>query len=387
MKNCAVICEFNPFHSGHLHLLSEVRSLGFDNTLCIMSGAFTQNAKPAYFAKDIRAKAALLGGADAVIELPTAYAVNVGENFARGGVRIAASIKDTTALAFGHTCKNPNILLKIAEAQLKRKDDIKAALKDNLDTGASFASAYASATAKIMNSDEAFNALNEPNNMLGVQYLKAIIGENLNINPVFINRVGAGFHDTSINSEFVSATAIRSLLDGDSESAYSYLPFLKDEHRASFSRHKPNMSVFGTLLLNAIRNADPDYLASLEDSSEGIEKRLISAAEGECDYLNMLSKAKTKRYTYRRLERLCFQALVGQTKSCEYEPLYTRLLAAKSAFPISILPCNIIKDNRTLRALKISKENILNIDIRAANVYSLVTNTNKSYFDYSIIKI
>lgn len=386
MKNCAIICEFNPFHSGHEYLISEVKKQEFQNVICIMSGSFTQNAKPSYFNKELRAKSAILSGASAVIELPAAYSVNVGEKFARGGVKIAASIKEVDTLAFGCTCENPDILIRIAETQVNRSDELQAVLREKLDSGMSFASAYASATASIMNSDEAYQALSEPNNMLGVQYLKAIISENLAIKPLFIKRIGAGYNDKTLGNEFVSATAIRNALRNNDDAAYGYLPFLRDEYRANV-QFSPNMQVYNALLLNAIKNASPDYLASLEDCSEGIERRLLSAAESECDLLEVLAKAKTKRYTYRRLERLCFQALIGQTKQTEYSPLYTRLLAVNSSFPINILPNNIIKDNRTLRALSVSTNNILYIDIRAANVYSIITNTKKSYYDYSIIKV
>ena len=188
MKFCAVICEYNPFHNGHKYQLAEARRLsGCDKLLCIMSGNFTQRGEAAVFHKYERARHAVLGGADAVIELPAAFAVAPAEVFARGAIHILASLPAVSALAFGCESGTKEDFLKTARALLSESKQFKATLKENMKDGTSYIRARnAALLASGADVDEAL--LSSPNNILGTEYCRAILSEGSAIEPIPVPR-------------------------------------------------------------------------------------------------------------------------------------------------------------------------------------------------------
>lgn len=396
MKVCAIITEYNPFHYGHKYQLDYVKKLGDYSIACIMSGQFTQNAMPAYFDKSLRARSAIMGGADAIIELPTVFATAMGSRFAFGGVKIASSIKNIAAIAMGYTAnQDPKILCDIAQYQLKYEEgDLNKTLKSFLLEGKSYASSYALATAIGMSNGndnikrEIIDVLNEPNNMLCIQYLKALMQLKSSITPIFVKRCGASYKDKNPTASNASATAIRTLLnDNKVDDAINLIACEKELHASQWNCNHIDFNLFDALCLNAVRNSDKDFLNSLNDSGDVIENRLYNACQKTSCLKDALNASKTKRYTYSRLRRICLQALLSYTKNVRVHDAPARLLACKKEFDLSLLPKTIAINNADFKKFDTDFNAPLALDMRAANVYAQITNRNDTFYNYDLIKI
>ena len=175
MKICAIICEYNPFHNGHLYQLQQIREKsGCDKILCLMSGNFTQRGEAAVFHKSVRARHAVENGADAVIELPAVFSVSSAELFAGGAIHLLASLPAVTTLAFGCESGDREAFLTAAKASLSEDKEFKAALKENMKDGTSYAKAHTQ-TVLAFNTDVDESLLTSPINILGVEYCKSIL--------------------------------------------------------------------------------------------------------------------------------------------------------------------------------------------------------------------
>ena len=229
MKICAVICEYNPFHSGHLYQLTKVPAK-FDKIACIMSGNFVQRAEPAIVNKRIRAQAALNAGADIVVENPVLYAVANGEKFASGAIKTLAALPNVKGLIMGCETDSPEIIEKIADTQLSEDAVFGDEFSKCMQSGASYAAAYCNATAVSMKNkgydeQQIRTIISQPNNLLCIEYIKSIRRLNLDIEPVVIKRRGNGYNSTSVYGDYLSAGAIRNILLSQSyNDALPYLP-------------------------------------------------------------------------------------------------------------------------------------------------------------------
>lgn len=338
MKNCAIICEYNPMHTGHLYQLG--KALGrFDGVICLMSGNFVQRAEPAVMERHVRARIALVEGASLVMELPVVYAVMSGERFAGGAIKTLAALKDIDSLVMGCEADDPALLSLAADIQTEESESFRADLTSRLAAGESYAAALAAATAlegKRRGADEEtlFSALAHPNNLLCVEYIKAIKRNSLDIKPVFIKRVGNGHNALSRRGSYLSATALRELIaGGDFTAAAPYLA-RADEAIAEFTERKVSADAYERLALFALRSSSPEEIGKAFDCREGIEYRLYDCAMNCRTMGETLAAAKTKRYTMGRLKRIVLQHLLGITKDImENEPyLPPRLLAVREDF-------------------------------------------------------
>lgn len=184
MKICAIICEFNPFHNGHKYLIENVKASGlYDGVLCVMSGHFTQRGDRAILDKFTRARHAVMGGADCVIELPAPFAVTPAEIFAQGAVKLASSIPDVCALAFG--CEEQLDFKALARALSDESADFKGRLMRGLERGESYAKSYARAVEDVCG-----EKIDSPNNILGLEYAKAILKYRPDLEIMTVRRVG-----------------------------------------------------------------------------------------------------------------------------------------------------------------------------------------------------
>ena len=309
MKFAAVICEFNPFHNGHAHLLQEARKLsGCDALLCVMSGDFVQRARPAAADMRLRAHAALLNGADAAIELPALYATACGEQFAAGAINIIGSIPGVAHLCFGSESGRLKYLQKAAEIQCKESGLFKQTLRRLLDEGRPYAAAYAQATEKELG--EAAPRL--PNDVLGVEYLKRLLKTGSAIQPVAIQRVGAGYRGAEHKGAYSSASALRDFFkSGDFDAAKNAMP--ESAYRlfqADFDKYRQADEYFDVLAAEALRSRD---LSLCPDGGEGLELKLKKNARKFAALDKIVAATKSKRYTEARIRRLCLQALLGIT--------------------------------------------------------------------------
>lgn len=327
MRVCGVICEYNPFHQGHaLHLARARNGCGADYVVCVMSGAFTQRGVPARHDKWTRARMALLGGADLVLELPTRFACAPAPDFARGGVGLLARLGVVTHLSFG--CEEEALppLACAARVLAQEPPAFTAALKSALDGGIPFPHAQAIALEAACKTPGLAELLNRPNAALALEYLRALPPD---IEAAPVAREGRGYHDDALGA-LASATAVRAALErGDVSGALAAVPFphLLAEAEARGDVHAPN--ALDQALLYRLRTMTEDELAEVPGMDEGLHNRFLAAAQAAASREELLARVKTKRYTHARLSRLCALALLGVTR--EYAqahdaPTYARIL-------------------------------------------------------------
>lgn len=389
MKNCAVITEYNPFHTGHKYQLDVLRAQNFDNLVCVMSGPFVQSAMPAFCDKALRAECAVLGGADAVIELPVVYATASAQLFAEGGLKIISGMKNVTHLAMG-AVGDPDDILRVADIKIKYSEKFSAKLKAELDRGKSYNAATATALTQIFadlypERHSVAPLFNDPNNILCIEYISAINKYCANIDPLIIQRKGALYNDINTDGDYISATAIRA---SDINAVQKYIPFNYDKICEQRRSHAADLKLFGKLALYALKKASTEEIKNLRNCSEGMEYLLKSAS-----HLNSLDEITAtvvgKRYNQKRINRLYLDLLLGIDKTLTSKPFITRLLACNKKFDFSILPDFV---NKTNADIKKSAENadifsVLRADINATMLYNTLSDIIGDYYNYSVVKV
>ena len=318
MKITGIICEYNPLHLGHKKQIDHIRHAnGADSGIvCLMSGNYVQRGAPAIVDKMRRAKAAILCGADLVLEQPVTYALSSAEGFAAGGVRILSGFCDS--LCFGAESADTEKLLSIASSLLQ--EEFAHILKQHLEQGISFPAAREAALTK-MGQEAAL--LKTPNNILAVEYCKAILAQNSPIQPMPILRQGS-YHVTLPDRENPSATAIRTLM---SENKWKdYVP--KEAWECFEGAPLHTLAAGERAILMRLRTmADADFEA-LPYGSEGLWRKFMHAARQEATVETVLTTVKSKRYTRTRLDRMLMCAFLGITEAELAQPVsYIRALA------------------------------------------------------------
>ncbi len=319
MKICAIICEYNPFHNGHLHQIKEARRLsGADAVLCLMSGNFVQRGEAAVMEKYTRAKHAVLAGADVVIELPTLFATSNAELFAKGAVHILSAIPEITTLSFGAETADKQAFLSAAPLLNDEPKEISEKIKTLIGSGASYAKARAEAWKTYLPSD----LLTSPNNVLGLEYTRAILAANATIDILPIPRIGGGYREETLSENYSSATAIRAAIAIGASVDGNLPDFVKRDLPKTIE------NCLDTLEKYEILQCDVKELAQICDCTEGLENAFKRAAERD----EPLSQALTSaRYTSSRIRRIALQNLLKIRKSTVREalksPLYLRVLA------------------------------------------------------------
>ena len=327
MKICAIICEYNPFHYGHLRNMQEAKEKsGADAIMCILGGNFTQRAEPAIANKYVRATMALEAGADIVVQLPTAYACSSAEIFALAGVKIANSFSNVTHLAFGCESENHALLQEVASYLTKEPDEYKEALAKYLELGNSMVLSRQKAIEELIKSGKAqfsqitetVELLQKPNNILAIEYLKALMKTNSKIEPVFITRGESEHHSEDVNGKDTSATAIRARLQKSEKvkKVKKLVPkttynILKEEIK-TFGL--PDQELFSDLCMYVLKTSTTDDYLKVFDVNEGLENRFVEACKDIKDLNDLLLEVKSKRYTYTRLKRIVLRMLLGIQK-------------------------------------------------------------------------
>ena len=319
MKTVGIICEYNPFHLGHLKQFRVIREqLGEDTAIvCLMSGNFVQRGMPAIFDKSVRAKAAIDCGADLVLELPVTDALSSAEGFAAGGVRILSPFCDS--LCFGSETGNAQVLLQTAQALLS--EQFPDFLRQELDSGKSFPAARQAALA-AMELDGAI--LEHPNDILAVEYCKAILCQNSSMTPMPIVRQG-DYHDTAPDSENPSATAVRSLIC-NARDWKAYIP--EAAHSAFADAAVHTLAAGERAVLARLRTMTDEEFEALPYGSEGLWRKLMHNVRSEATLEDILTATKSKRYTRTRLDRMVMCAYLGIKRALmEHAAPYVRVLA------------------------------------------------------------
>jgi predicted nucleotidyltransferase len=392
MKTVGIVSEYNPFHNGHkYHIEAAKEACNADHAVCIMSGSFVQRGEPAIFDKWSRAKMAVMNGADLVVELPVVYACQPAEIFAFGAVNILNGMGIIDNICFGSELGDTDVLHTLARLLHEEPEDFSILLREQLGKGVSYPRAVSAALSSYLgreNQEIVADILGNPNNVLGIEYIKALKTLGSSIEPVAVKRVASGHNDMGINSDIASATAVRREINecGISEKVRLSMPsdcvaIAEDNIRKG--RQPIYLNDFSDLLLYRLRMLEENELSLYLNSREGIENRLrrFSLKAASCDEL--IERVKTKRYTRTYIQRLLCHILLGIKKTdisifkASGCPAYIRVLAfnekgtgllreikARSAFPVVTKVADFTStDDRIIKMFK--------YDILATNIYNI----------------
>ena len=314
-----IIAEYNPFHNGHAYQLEQARLLtGCDFLVVVMSGDYVQRGAPAVFDKYTRTRMALACGADLVLELPVACSCASAEFFASGAVSLLDGLGCVDFLCFGSESGNLQSLMEPARILAKESPVFQEALRRGLSLGLSFPAARKEAFRACASNPD---ILDLPNNILGIEYLKALLQRESSIKPVTIKRKGQGYHDTLLDSGFASASGIRRFLKQE-EAPLSALPALKE------SLPDPVMEVLKDTLAHTLPVWEEDFsmllryellrqsasdLTRYADISPDLGRRLKNCADKFSSFSEFVALVKTKDVTYTRITRALFHILLNLT--------------------------------------------------------------------------
>lgn len=315
-----IIAEYNPFHNGHLyHIAKSKEETGAQYVVAVISGNFVQRGNTSIVNKWVKTRMALSNGVDLVIELPTIYSTSSAENFAEGAIKILNSLGIVDTISFGMEAKDISTLNNIANVLYTEPKEYVTMLTHELKKGNSFPKARENALMMYLNDIKRYaNVMAGSNNILGIEYLKALKKTKSTITPIGIKREKVLYNDKYIVDEFASATAIRKMLMTKElndirkvmpRSSYLLLgEELKDGH------YVIDISRFEREILYTLRKMTVQEIANIPDVSEGLENSIKSAADS-CNTLEeLINIVKTKRFTQTRIQRILIYSLLGITK-------------------------------------------------------------------------
>lgn len=315
-----IIAEYNPFHNGHMyHLQKAKEQSGAQYCICVMSGNFVQRGNTSIVNKWKKAEMALLNGVDLVIELPTIYSVASAEGFSLGAIKLLNNLKIVDAISFGTETSDFAALNNISSIVNEEPMKYKSILNSEIKKGLSFPKARENALMLYLNDNKRYdNILNTPNNILAIEYLKALKKIKSTIQPIPVKREKVYYNDNVIVDEFASATAIRKLLKNEEFSEIrkvvpkSTYQILKKE--TELGNVVLDLSRYEKEIIYNLRRMTVSEIAELPDVNEGLEHSLKNAANYSNDITNLINIVKTKRYTVTRIQRILICALLGITK-------------------------------------------------------------------------
>ena len=385
-----IIGEYNPFHNGHKYHLEESKKiLHADYSVAIISGNFVQRGNVSIIDKWSKAEMALNNGIDLVLELPTIYSISSAENFALGSIKTLNALNLVDYVSFGSEVGDLETLNLFAEIFTKQPSEYVSLLNHELSKGLSFPKARENAALMYLSNIRKYsNVLSSPNNILGIEYLKALKKVKSPIRPLTIKRENVEYNDISIKNNFASATSIREMLV---KNKLSKLPYVmpKETYKVFYNCYKKghivkDITQFEKEIIYTLRKMTLEEIANLPDVSEGLENSIKNAANS-CNTLEeFMNIIKTKRYTSTRIKRILVYALLGITKKDMKDSMknipYIRVLGFNkkgkellSAISNSARGIDIVTsvkkyiDNNPSRYSK----RMLDIDINATNIYTL----------------
>lgn len=398
-KAVGIIAEYNPFHKGHEYQIQQAKEqTGANIAIILMSGDFVQRGTPAIFAKHQRTAMALLGGADIVFELPSFYACGSAEYFSSGAVSVFNALNSIDFLCFGSesgeidTCRFLGKLLADEPKLYKEK------LRSFLKQGLSFPAARKSALAEYLKEKDipfSEDFLDTPNNILGIEYCKSLAAQNSSIVPVTIKRIGSSYHETSLSSEYPSASAIRRELIA----AWNTQKFLSDtlknaqppavkDYLCALLENEPFLieDDFSLLLKYELMKNTPESLCAFSDMSPDLARRIYHHLNTFETFTQFAEQLKTKELTYTRICRALLHVLLNIPSDLPaISPAYVRLLGFKkeSSSFLRILQKNsdipiITKAADYKKLLPKEAHSLFEKDLFASNLYETVKCNKKS---------
>jgi predicted nucleotidyltransferase len=393
MNITGIVTEYNPFHNGHLyHLNSAINSIKSDGIVCVMSGNFVQRGCPALIDKYKRAEIAVLNGVDLVLELPTFYSVSSAEFFAKGSISILNSLGVVNNIFFGSESGDIEKLKAISKLLVDEPTEFKIEIKNNLNKGLTYAKSRELAIKNHFKDDSLNNILNSSNNILAIEYMKALIKLESSIVPFTIKREGSNYNDKSLNSSFASATSIREFIKNKSnledlvrylpQKTLNYLKNLENIHYSFVYEDEMYKYIKYRILSNNIN------FKNLQEINEGLDNKILKEIYESKSYKELILNIKSKRYTYTKISRLLTQIFLT-FDSYSYKDLsmdgnlYARVLAFNNNGR------SILREMKSKSSIpiitKINKNNsnpLLNLDINSTKAYSILNNSVNPLSDY-----
>ena len=393
MNITGIITEYNPFHNGHkFHLEESKKQTKSDGTICIMSGNFVQRGGPAIIDKWKRTEMALSNGVDLIIELPTFYAVSSAEFFAKGAVSILNSLNIVNNLFFGSEIGDAKALSEIAKVLVSEDERFQNILKENLSLGLTFAKAREKSLIEYLNSSEINNIITSSNNILGIEYIKAILKLNSSINPVALKREGSNYNDKSLSQTFSSATSIREVLKNTSniedlkniiplESYEVFSKLQEQDYRFTFEEEMFKYIKY-KIQTNCVN------FNNLYEVTEGLDNKIIKEISSSNSLHEFILKIKSKRYTYSKISRILTHIYLGLDNNdfkdiANENNLYVRVLGFNKTGR-EIL--SLIKANSSIPLItkvpRFTNNPLLKFDLQATACYSLLNDKVNPFNDY-----
>ena len=310
-----IVSEYNPFHNGHAHHLQVSKQLTkTDFTVAVMSGNFVQRGDTALVDKWTRTEMALRAGVDLVIELPTVYALSSAENFADGAVKILNSLGVVDYISFGSEIGEITPLTEVANVLYKEPKEFSSLITAQLRSGLSYPRAREIALTQFFGSSKKYSDIvSNPNNILGVEYLKSLKRHRSHIKPLTIKRDYSDYNSTKEKNGIASATAIRTMIK-NKKNVHYVVPYetyeLLDECISS-GKIVPSLAVFEKEIIYTLRKMSLSEIAALPDVSEGLENKIKFAANNFNTLEELITNIKSKRYTQSRIQRILLYALLN----------------------------------------------------------------------------
>lgn len=394
MKFCFSVCEYDPLHNGHVYHLGKMRATGCDATAVVMSGNFTQRGGVAVLDKYTRAVHAIKAGADVVIELPTVFSTAPAEIFAKGAIKTISPFGENNLLCFGTECGTKEEFSVLAEASLNESKRYKERLKQYLSEGYPYAKAASGALKETVSGINAA-ILDSPNSILGLEYAKAVLKENADIEIFPVLRQGAGFNDKEAVGDYCSSSAIReSILTGKVKKLKKFMPDFVYKELPEALPDFSQIAIY-SLLLQPTKK-----IASILDCSEGLENRLKVMSRSSTCLAELEDKLKTKRYTATRLRRIIVANALNVEKSfvekCLKTDLYVKILAIRKSRTdiLTDFSNSLIGKKTKLITRKSDCDKLSGValecfekDVFSNSVYSLLTKKSLNDYEMKIVDI
>lgn len=427
MKIVGLITEYNPFHNGHLYHIEKAKEItAADSAIVVMSGNYVQRGAPAIMPKHLRAEVALEAGADIIFELPVCYACASAEYFAAGAVSLFEQLNCVDSVCFGSECGDYGLLERIARVTADEPEEYRTLLSEALKKGMSFPRARQAALTEYLRDDSLDIVLEQPNNILGIEYIKALYQKRCPIHSYTIKRMVSGYHDTDLAGTYSSASAIRRLLSYASHAVSleqdgmfdepsmsevltrledmvppSCIRTLEDTHRSRYPIYANDFSLpLKYQLLKETYTSLTEYL----DISEDLANRILNHANDFVTYDQFCDLLKTRDVTYSRLSRSLLHILLGIKKKdlfffrekgyCQYARILGFRKDAKRLLSYIKKHSNVplITKLTQIDGLTPAGLAMLQQDVFASNLYeSVITNKFKMPFineyQHQILKI
>lgn len=326
MQICGIVCEYNPFHNGHLYQIEKLkRDYGIDAIIGVMSGNWVQRGDAAIFDKKIRAKAAIQNGMDLVIELPAIHAMQSAEIFAENAVYILNSLGIVDTIAFGIEADSIEILKDIARVLTNEPQEFKNVLRAVLGRGLPYFAARAETIGRVLGPLHK-QAIAQPNNILAIEYIKALIRLKSSIEPLGIKRSGAGHNDEIITENTASASLIRDMILSGNEEYLSLVPKRCRELYKGARLHC--ISELDKAIVAHFIKSDSEEIKNAPDVVEGLENKIKKSAEISAGFAELCDNIKSKRYSHSRIRRIVLNSYLNITKiDADTHPTYVKPLA------------------------------------------------------------